>query len=92
MLRIKEKGFNLFYFDELMNEQSEIAEHAVVNENDIYSFCYTSGTTGHPKGVLHTHLNAISFLAGCMRNVGSFKIIQTDIHYSYLPLPHVYER
>lgn len=31
-----------------------------INENDVVTICYTSGTTGNPKGIMLTHLNYYS--------------------------------
>ena len=57
--------------------------------SDICTFCYTSGTTGNPKGALITHSNMISAIAGL--NL-VFESNMTDRHLSYLPLPHIFER
>lgn len=57
--------------------------------HDIATFCYTSGTTGDPKGALLTHLNLISDIA-CFPC--RFTLTKADVHLSYLPLPHVFER
>ncbi|CAM9816007.1 unnamed protein product [Chrysoparadoxa australica] len=57
---------------------------------DVATFCYTSGTTGMPKGVLLTHLNIVSSLAGS--TVRGLTCLSNDIHLSYLPLSHVFER
>ncbi|KAG7367365.1 long-chain acyl-CoA synthetase [Nitzschia inconspicua] len=56
---------------------------------DVFTFCYTSGTTGDPKGALLTHENLISAIAG-VTNV--FPLETTDRHLSYLPLAHIFER
>jgi len=56
---------------------------------DIATFCYTSGTTGDPKGALLTHENIISSVA-CFPD--RFVLRHDDVHLSYLPLPHVFER
>jgi len=56
---------------------------------DIATFCYTSGTTGDPKGALLTHENLISDVASFQTR---FTIDKNDVHLSYLPLPHVFER
>jgi len=57
--------------------------------SDVATICYTSGTTGNPKGVVLTHLNLVSNTAameeGLDEGVG-------DVHISYLPLAHIYER
>ncbi|GBG28442.1 Long-chain-fatty-acid--CoA ligase 1 [Hondaea fermentalgiana] len=57
---------------------------------DVAFFCYTSGTTGDPKGALIRH----SGLLSCMASFRDLGLIMTheDVYLSYLPLPHVFER
>ena len=57
--------------------------------HDIATFCYTSGTTGDPKGALITHTNLLSSMEGLEE---FFTPRSTDRHLSYLPLPHIFER
>jgi fatty-acyl-CoA synthase len=52
-------------YEELLDKASHVPmDVPVVDENDMISICYTSGTTGNPKGCVHTHrgtyLNALS--------------------------------
>lgn len=63
--------------------------HNPPDPSDIATFCYTSGTTGNPKGALITHENLVSAGAGY---AGTFPFFPNDRHISYLPLPHIYER
>eukprot|EP00397_Hematodinium_sp_SG-2012_P013735 GEMP01013956.1.p1 GENE.GEMP01013956.1~~GEMP01013956.1.p1 ORF type:complete len:573 (+),score=115.09 GEMP01013956.1:442-2160(+) len=64
--------------------------HSAPSPRDIASFCYTSGTTGDPKGALITHENFVSnYAAGRRAGLNTFP---DDIHLSYLPLPHMFER
>lgn len=56
---------------------------------DIATICYTSGTTGTPKGAVLTHGNLISNVAGFSLMV---QFYPSDIYMSYLPLAHIYER
>jgi long-chain acyl-CoA synthetase len=46
---------------------------------------YTSGTTGHPKGVVHTHLSVYSAVTG---NVANFWLTEHDVVTGLLPLFH----
>eukprot|EP01056_Protomagalhaensia_sp_Gyna25_P002495 Protomagalhaensia_sp_Gyna_25__2494@NODE_23_length_7676_cov_49_997512_g16_i0_p1_GENE_NODE_23_length_7676_cov_49_997512_g16_i0NODE_23_length_7676_cov_49_997512_g16_i0_p1_ORF_typecomplete_len698_score109_32AMPbinding/PF00501_28/1_9e77AMPbinding_C/PF13193_6/0_0094_NODE_23_length_7676_cov_49_997512_g16_i055077600 len=62
---------------------------------DVGTLCYTSGTTGAPKGVIITAGNFASALAGhqrCIMAHPGFRTEHWDIHISYLPLAHVFER
>jgi len=58
--------------------------------NDVAFFCFTSGTTGNPKGALIQHKGILSCLASFRHN--GVDISPEDVHLSYLPLPHVFER
>ncbi|XP_077998937.1 long-chain-fatty-acid--CoA ligase 1-like [Glandiceps talaboti] len=63
------------------------------NGEDIATICYTSGTTGLPKGVILTHSNLIATAAGFLAMKGDkFTYSKEDVYISYLPLAHVYEK
>ncbi|KAM3312230.1 hypothetical protein ACQJBY_032295 [Aegilops geniculata] len=56
---------------------------------DVATICYTSGTTGTPKGAVLSHANFIANVAG--QDLG-VKFYPSDVYISYLPLAHIYER
>ncbi|CDW80098.1 amp-binding enzyme family protein [Stylonychia lemnae] len=58
----------------------------------VYTLCYTSGTTGMPKGVMITHKNMIANISAINRFDGVFSFQDDDVYISYLPLAHVFER
>ena len=53
-------------------------------------FCYTSGTTGDPKGAILTH----SGLLSCMHLIDhfNFQLTDEDSVISYLPYGHTFEQ
>lgn len=63
--------------------------------SDIATICYTSGTTGVPKGAVLTQANCVASIYGAANScdVGTLTPIRkNDVHISYLPLSHVFER
>eukprot|EP00164_Ancoracysta_twista_P000625 GFYU01000829.1.p1 GENE.GFYU01000829.1~~GFYU01000829.1.p1 ORF type:complete len:682 (-),score=271.98 GFYU01000829.1:229-2274(-) len=58
--------------------------------DDIATFCYTSGTTGDPKGAMLTHGNICAGISAAY--AGGVQLGPGDVHISYLPLAHMFER
>ncbi|XP_046631194.1 long-chain-fatty-acid--CoA ligase 1-like isoform X2 [Daphnia pulicaria] len=59
---------------------------------DLCIVCYTSGTTGNPKGVMLTHENVIADASAILLHMGDEKPNKTDVMISFLPLAHMLER
>ena len=62
-------------------------EYAPHDENDAVSMCYTSGTTGRPKGVAYSHRSTILHtLVGCLGDIWGLK--GTDVVLPVTPMFH----
>jgi len=59
-----------------------------VKEDDLAAILYTSGTTGHSKGVMLTHKNIVS---NAISTLGIVTLTHTDRMLSILPLFHTIE-
>ncbi len=59
-----------------------------IKEDDLASIVYTSGTTGHSKGVMLTHKNIVHDVVATINFV---HMEQTDVMLSQLPLAHTME-
>lgn len=79
---------NTIHYEELIAEQSESFDWPELNENDACAMCYTSGTTGLPKGALYSHrstfLHAFALMAPNAANISN-----TDIVLLIVPQFHV---
>ena len=79
---------NVFCYEELIIDESDEYKWPDFDENTASSLCYTSGTTGNPKGVLYSHrstiLHAWIVSAG---NVG--KISSSTVILPVVPMFHV---
>ncbi len=60
-----------------------------VKVDDIATIIYTSGTTGRPKGVIHTHAQALSEVAEAFPLLG---VSSSDVTLTFLPFAHVLGR
>ena len=74
-------------FDELLAAGSPDMQVAPVPADSLSTICYTSGTTGHPKGAMHSHRNVIVNTA--MTAVMHMRTSE-DTVVTALPCPHVY--
>uniref|UniRef100_A0A7N6F850 Long-chain-fatty-acid--CoA ligase n=1 Tax=Anabas testudineus TaxID=64144 RepID=A0A7N6F850_ANATE len=60
---------------------------------DMAVICFTSGTTGDPKGAMLTHKNIVSNCSAFIKmTIQSCPLMPSDIHISFLPLAHMFER
>lgn len=83
-------GVQIISYTKLFNQgRSNIQPFCPPKPDDVATICYTSGTTGTPKGAVLTHQNFIANVAGATMNE-SFN--PSDVYISYLPLAHIYER
>ena len=53
------KVANLLCFEDLIDANDDKFEWPTFDENSASSLCYTSGTTGNPKGVLYSHRSTL---------------------------------
>nr|XP_015197607.1 PREDICTED: long-chain-fatty-acid--CoA ligase 1-like isoform X2 [Lepisosteus oculatus] len=92
--RAKKCGIEILQFSELMElGRQNLREPVPPKPEDLAVVCFTSGTTGKPKGAMITHGNIASNTSSVIKILeGSFVIRQEDISISYLPLAHMFER
>lgn len=66
---------NIIYYEDLIAEGEEDFKWVDVDENQACGMCYTSGTTGNPKGVLYSHrstyLHAVTTMSPNAANISS---------------------
>jgi Long-chain acyl-CoA synthetases (AMP-forming) len=92
----EDASIEIYYFGDIEKEGKENLQPFNLPKNDtVGCICYTSGTTGNPKGAILTNDNLISF-ARSIRNLREndlFRYVSpVDSYLSYLPLAHVFER
>lgn len=79
---------NFIHYENLIENQPDTIDWPILNENDACGMCYTSGTTGMPKGVLYSHrstyLHAMTILSP---NAGNYS--NDDVILLIVPQFHV---
>ena len=77
-------------FDKLSNRfgKSDEKKDFQLTPDSVAVILYTSGTTGHSKGVVLTHRNLVANAVG---GVQTIPVFETDRFLSVLPMSHTYE-
>src|SRR3954454_124436 len=79
---LRASGKEVTLYDDLLAGQPEEFDWPVVDERDAAAMCYTSGTTGNPKGVVYSHRSAwLHSQAVCTAAVAGL-----DFHDRILPI------
>jgi fatty-acyl-CoA synthase len=55
---LRASGKQVHLYDELLDAAADTFDWPEIDENDAAAMCYTSGTTGNPKGVVYSHRTA----------------------------------
>ena len=92
--RLKDAGFTAYSFTKDFIKENNNVKESDLNlskPDTIMTICYTSGTTGNPKGVMLSQRNLISVLETVIDG-GSIPVDEYAAHISFLPLAHIFER
>jgi len=81
-------GIALHCYETLMAAEDEAEDWPVFDENTASALCYTSGTTGRPKGVLYSHRSTV-LCAMALNGVDAVGPRATDRIVAVVPMFHV---
>lgn len=88
----KKSDVNLYSFSEIVNRgYASSRPLKLPSAQDVITINFTSGTTGHPKGVIITHANILAGIA-LAQFQPMFDVAGSNGFLSFLPLAHIYER
>jgi len=87
---LKINGPKLFSWNSFNNNYSVQRIPIKPLKDMVATICYTSGTTGIPKGAVLTHLNIMSVMLSAQNS--GIVLKENDCHLSYLPMAHMFER
>lgn len=79
---------NTMSYEELVAKGSPEFSFAPIEENEACALCYTSGTTGNPKGVLYSHRSTMLHAYASMLPDG-MSISSSDVVLPIVPMFHV---
>jgi fatty-acyl-CoA synthase len=82
------KVANLVCYEDLIDKHSDHYEWPQFDENQASSLCYTSGTTGNPKGALYSHRSTLLHtFAAAMPD--ALNVSAADVILPVVPMFHV---
>ena len=93
--KAKAAGVTLLSYDAVVGEgRAKPVEPSPPKSEDVQTICYTSGTTGMPKGAMITHKQVLATVQGLsdVLAANNYHLSEEDVHISYLPYAHIFER
>jgi len=93
--KASEANVKIFSLNEIIEVgKQELKEPVPPKPDDLCTVCYTSGTTGMPKGAMITHKNVVSIASSMLVYFKRSGIVEEghERYISYLPLAHMFER
>jgi long-chain acyl-CoA synthetase len=89
-----QKVTNAKFWEDLLTDNDSLRKkvderRSGIEEDDLASIVYTSGTTGNPKGVMLSHKNIMSNVKSCLPLL---PVAEGARALSFLPLNHIFER
>lgn len=79
---------NVHCYEDVISGQSDSFDWPAIDENEACALCYTSGTTGNPKGVLYSHRSTVLHTYATMMP-DSMNISSADVVLPIVPMFHV---
>ena len=79
---------DLVCYEDLIDSSSSSFAWPVLDERTAAAMCYTSGTTGHPKGVVYTHRSTVLHAMGSLHS-GALSIGRDTVILPVVPMFHV---
>lgn len=93
--KARSRGIELHSFVDLEavgRDSTVVVDEEPPSPDDLATICYTSGTTGNPKGVMLTHRNVVASCCSVLLQLGVHSPRASDTMLSFLPLAHMLER
>lgn len=86
--QLRAAGVATLSYEDLLASGDDVAHWTYLDERDAAALCYTSGTTGNPKGVVYSH-RSIWLHSLVNTSAAQFALSDADLIFPIVPMFHV---